>query len=79
MSINRQEIYSENVNDRLSESETKAMKKIQSIIKGWMLHLEEMDGWIQAPPRIRHAIRRAVIRVAWDSYKVGFLVCTKLE
>jgi hypothetical protein len=56
---------------RLDESV--AQKKVQSLIKGWMENLEELPGWRSIPPMIVHKVRRAVVRVAWSSYRVGLL------
>ncbi len=56
-----------------SREETLAMKKIQSIIKGWMTLLEEMPEWEEADNKLLREMRRAVVRGSWDSYKVGLM------
>jgi hypothetical protein len=53
--------------------EEHARKKIQSLIKGWLLLLEEDEDWAQIAPALKETIRRAVIRAAWSSYKIGLL------
>ena len=50
-----------------------SMKRINSLIKGWMLELESAPGWKILHPNMISLIRRAVTRIAWGSYKVGVL------
>lgn len=61
----------------VSPFEEGSRRKVQSVIKTWMEHLEELPGWRQLPPMILHKVRRAIVRVAWSAYRVGLL--TKFE
>jgi hypothetical protein len=56
-----------------------SMKKVQSLIKGWMEHIENYKGWTTVSPSIRHVVRRAIVRVAWGGYKIGLLTMKKPE
>lgn len=49
------------------------MKKVQSLIKGWMEEIEKLYGWRSCPPQIVNGVRHAVFRIAWGAYKIGLL------
>ena len=48
-------------------------KKIQSLIKIKMSELENLEGWKEISPNVTNAIRHAIIRTAFGSYKIGIL------
>ncbi len=56
-----------------------SMKRVQSLIKGWMLDLEQTPSWQEIDPRVINTVRRAIVRVAWGAYKTGVLTGTGLE
>lgn len=49
------------------------MKRVQSLIKGWMEEIEKLRGWRQLPPDITNSVRHAIFRLAWGAYKIGLL------
>jgi len=48
-----------------------AMRRVQSLIKGWMVELECLEGWKSLHPHMINSIRRVVVRIAWSAYKIG--------
>jgi hypothetical protein len=58
-------------NEQITEDQ--ARRRVQSIIRGWLTHLEELPGWTRIPPIVMHKVRRALVRTAWSAYRVGLL------
>jgi len=56
-----------------SPKSAQGIRKVQSLIKIKMDEIEQIPGWKLLPPAISNAIRHAVIRIAFASYKIGLI------
>jgi hypothetical protein len=50
-----------------------SMRRVKSLIKNWMLQLEEVPEWKTIPPHIINGVRKAITRTAWGAYKIGIV------